>query len=752
MAWHLFRLGRWSFVHRRIVTAVWLALLVLMGAGTATLAGQTNDNFSLPGLESTDAFALIEQRSPATNAEAATARLVFEAPQGQTLDTDANQKVISESLAAASTDHVQRTEGVDPLSTVTYSKNQKVGLATLSYTVTAVDVTEADKDALEKAKEVAQDAGLTAAFGGDAVAAEAAAPTGEIVGVAVALVVLLVTFGSLIAAGMPLLTAIIGVGIGAAGITTLTGFVELSSVTPALGSMLGLAVGIDYALFIMSRYQHEVRTGRSLADAAGSAVGTAGSAVIFAGLTVIIALVGLSITGITFLTQMGIAAGVMVAIAVLIALTLLPALLGFAGQRVLKGGIKFLKQRDPEDDGVRTNGRRWVEGVSRYKWPALVLGVALAAVISIPVTQMELAIPDESTAPAGSDSNIAYNLIAENFGAGANGPLTVIVDTAGASDPVGAANQALTTLQGISADVVSVGLSGVPAGTPDAAVQSALSQQLQAVNFASITVIPKSGPADSSTKELVGTIRDDLASLPGDTGARAMVTGQTAVGVDISQKLTDVFPLYLAVVVGLAFILLVLVFRSILVPLKAALGFLLSVGVALGSTVAVFQWGWLNNLIGLDVTTPVVFILPLLLTGVLFGLAMDYEVFLVTRMREAYVHGTQARQAVIEGFSHSARVVVAAAIIMFGVFAGFALGDDVMIKTIGFGLAVGVIADAFLVRMLIVPAVMAIVGKSIWWLPTWLDRALPNLDIEGEALLEKLGPPPGHRETVSAGQ
>ncbi|GLY18185.1 membrane protein [Kineosporia sp. NBRC 101677] len=746
MAWQLFRLGRWSFIHRRIVTVVWIALLALAGAGSVTLAGQTNDNFTLPGLESTEAFDLIEQRAPDSNPEGATARIVFEAPEGETIKD--NQEAITKALAAVVTEDVQQPVA-DPVTAGTVSQDGRVGYATVTYTVIPAELSDADKDALTEVKTLAEDAGLRAAIGGDAMDAVPHAGTAEVIGIGIAFVVLLITFGSLVAAGMPLLTAVIGVGIGYAGISTLTGFVDLSSVTPALGSMLGLAVGIDYALFIMSRYQHEARTGRPLADAAGAAVGTAGSAVIFAGLTVIIALAGLSITGIAFLTQMGLAAAAMVAVAVLIALTLLPALLGFAGTRVLRGGIKGLKQLDPEDDSQRTMGRRWVEAVSRFRWPALIGGVAIAAVISIPVASMELAIPDDATSPSGSDNRVAYDLITDNFGAGANGPLVIVVDTANAADKMAAVQSVQQTLGGIQDDVAAL----IPPLTTDTKeAQAAFQQQLEQVNLANFTIIPKSGPSDAETKELVNTIRDSLAGLPDETGARAMVTGQTAVGVDISEKLADVFPLYLVVVVGLAFILLVLVFRSILVPLKAALGFLLSVGVAIGSVVAVFQWGWLNELVGLDVTTPVLFILPLLLTGVLFGLAMDYEVFLVTRMREAYVHGTEARQAVIDGFAHSARVVTAAAIIMFGVFAGFALGDDVMIKTIGFGLAVGVIADAFLVRMLIVPAVMAIIGKGIWWLPKWLDRALPNLDIEGEALTEKLGPAPGPKEPVAVGK
>jgi RND superfamily putative drug exporter len=710
-------------------------LLVLGGVGAATVSGQTNDKFELSGIESTEAFNLINERTPDASADGATARVVFEATDGEKLTTAADRQAVTKALGAAKTKDVQSI--ADPFTSGTISPDGTVGYATITYTKPAVDLTDADHKALEDAKDLAEGSGLRVAIGGDAMTVQTAPPIGELIGIVVAFFVLLITFGSLVAAGMPLLTAIIGVGIGVVGITTLTGFVDLSSTTPALATMLGLAVGIDYALFIMSRYQHEVRQGRSLDEAAGRAVGTAGSAVIFAGLTVVIALVGLSVCGIAFLTQMGLGGAATVAIAVLIALTLLPALLGFAGQRVLQTRLGFLKDRDPEGDEVRANGRRWVELVSRFKIPALIAGVAAAAVISIPVASMQLALPDDATKPAGSDSRVAYDLIADNFGAGANGPLVVVVDTKNidnTGDAVDAVNTAVAELGSIKSDVVGV-IAPVTGDDPQA--QAAFEQQLNALHYAVITVIPDSGPSAAATKELVQTMRERLTDLPAETGARALVTGQTAVGVDISQKLTDVFPLYLAVVVGLAFVLLVLVFRSILVPLKAAIGFILSVGISLGTTVAVFQWGWLGGLIGLDGTSPVVFILPLLLTGILFGLAMDYEVFLVTRMREAFVHGTPARQAVIIGFQHSARVVVAAAIIMIGVFAGFILTDDVILKSIGFALAVGVLADAFLVRMLIVPAIMAIVGERIWWLPRWLDRLLPNLDIEGEALVAR---------------
>ncbi len=609
----------------------------------------------------------------------------------------------------------------------------------VSYDRPATELTQGDEDAMDGAVATLEDAGLTTAVGGDAFADQAtAAGAAEGIGVLVALVVLTITFGSLVAAGMPLVTAIIGVGVGILGVTTLTGFVDLSSTTPALATMLGLAVGIDYALFVMSRYRHEVSSGRDPEEAAGRAIGTAGSAVVFAGLTVIIALAGLSLTGITFLTQMGLAGAATVAVAVVIALTLLPALLGrwpAAGSPA--PGCRVMKVRDPEADDQRTNGRRWVDFVSRFRWPALVAGLAVAATLAIPLASMELALPDDGTAPAGTGRRQAYDLVARELrrrrqrsadrrgrhgerrrpggrggGGGRRSPATIPEDVA-------------AVVHRSPTDDRREGRDGVRA----AARRRRLRHHHRG---------PRERAVRRGHQGPGRHLRVRTSPAAGQTGARALVTGQTAVGVDISQSLADVFPLYLLVVVGLAFVLLVLVFRSILVPLKAALGFLLSIGISLGATVAVFQWGWLHELLGLDATAPVVFILPLLLTGILFGLAMDYEVFLVTRMREEYVHGAPARQAVVIGFQHSARVVTAAAIIMIGVFAGFALGDDPIIKTIGFALAVGVLADAFLVRMTIVPAVMLIVGERIWWIPRWLDRLLPNLDIEGEDLGRRL--------------
>jgi RND superfamily putative drug exporter len=726
MAWQLYRLGRWSFRHRGIVVSFWIGLLILMGVASTTLSGKTSDQFSLPGIESTKAFDLIQERTQ-TAADGATARLVFQAPDGSKLTDPANQSAVDDALAAVDSKNVQTPADQRVLAQT--SEDGTIGYASIQYSKTSIELTDADRTTLEDAAAGAEKAGLEVAIGGDALQEIPETGATEGLGVIVAIIVLIITFGSLLVAGMPLLTALIGVGIGVTSITTLTGFVDLGSTTPILATMLGLAVGIDYALFIVSRYRHEVQTGRSFEEAAGRAVGTAGSAVIFAGLTVIIALAGLTVVNISFLTEMGLAAAGTVAVAVLIALTMLPALFGFAGQRI-QGHLRFLKVRDPEArDGKITTGRRWAQFVTKHKAVTFVSGLVVAGVIAIPVASMQLALPDDGTAPDGTGPRVAYDLIAKGFGAGANGPLLVVVDTAGVDGvdaKIAAVNQAVTKVESVDKDVASV-TSPVPT---DAAALTDFEKQLDETNIATINVLPQSGPSDAKTQDLVDDIRGAVAGGEADV----LVTGQTALGVDISESLATAFPKYLLVVVGFAFILLTLVFRSLLVPLKAVLGFLLSVGVSLGATVAVFQWGWLADLIGIDKSGPVLFMLPLLLTGILFGLAMDYEVFLVSRMREEFVHGASAGEAVVNGFTYGARVVTAAAVIMIGVFASFALGDEVTIKSIGFGLAVGILADAFLVRMTLVPAFMALLGARMWWLPSWLDKLLPNLDIEGESL------------------
>lgn len=722
MAWHLYRLGRTAFRNKWKVLVGWILLLAVVTGGAATLGGATQDSFSLPGLESTEAFDLISDRTPQAAPDGATARIVFQSQDGSPLTGPAERKAIAKSLETLATDQVI---GVgDPFEGGTVSEDGTTAYAVVNYDVNSIGLTDATTDALQDSRKPAEDAGLEVAVGGDALQEIPVQGAGELIGVLIAAMILASTFGSLVAAGMPLVSAVVGVGIGIGGIMIATGFMDLGSTTPILASMLGLAVGIDYALFIVSRFRQEVKDGRSLEDAAGLAVGTAGSAVVFAGLTVIIALAGLSVVNIRFLTEMGLAAALTVLLSVLIALTLLPALLGIFGRRITRPSrLRILNGGEPRRAGGARMGRRWVDLVTRFKVPALLLGVATAAVLAIPASSLQLALPDDGTQPEGSGPRVAYDTISEKFGAGVNGPLLVVVDTLDADDPETAVASVQKAVQGVQDDVAAV--------VPAEPVQPG-------VDYTTITVIPESGPADGSTMDLVADIRSAVDDAEATTGADVYVTGQTALGVDVSQKLADVFPIYLAVVVGLAFLLLVFVFRSVLVPLKAVLGFLVSVGVSLGATVAVFQWGWLAELVGVDKSGPILALLPILLVGILFGLAMDYEVFLVSRMHEEYSHGATPLDAVRNGFAHGARVVTAAALIMIAVFVSFAATADAIVKTIAFGLAVGVLTDAFLVRMTLVPAFMAMVGKASWWLPGWLGKILPNLNIEGDALQRQL--------------
>jgi putative drug exporter of the RND superfamily len=431
----------------------------------------------------------------------------------------------------------------------------------------------------------------------------------------------------------------------------------------------------------------------------------------------VIALAALSVVGIPFLTQMGLAAAGTVTVAVVIALTLLPALLGFAGNKVRAGAVPGLRPRDPEADGGSSFGTRWVEAIARRPLAFLLGAVVLLGVIALPALDLRLGMPDDSTAAPGTTQRQAYDLVTEGFGAGYSAPLTVVVDTNSGS--------AQTPAQEVARRIRGLG----DVGTVTSPVLN------EAGNTAVLTVIPRSGPSASPTQDLVRSIRHQDGSVP---GAHVGVTGLTAVNIDVSAKLGAALLPYLAIVVGLAFVLLTLVFRSLLVPLKATLGFLLSIAATFGAVVAVFQWGWAAHLLGVSQTGPIISFLPIILVGIVFGLAMDYQVFLVTRMREEFVHGATARDAVVHGFGHGARVVTAAAIIMISVFSGFVLSPESIIKSIGFALGVAVLFDAVVVRMTIVPAVMALIGGAAWRLPRWLDRILPDVDVEGEKLRQHL--------------
>ncbi|MEV0465934.1 MMPL family transporter [Nocardia tengchongensis] len=719
MAKLLYRVGRFAFEKRRLVVLLWVGLLAALAIGAASAPPAPPDTFSIPGTESQQAFDLLEQRFPGTKSDGAQARIVFVAPEGQQIGSDANKAVVERIVADVSSG--AQVKGVlDPFQTGAVSKNGTTAYATVSYGATSDNLTDATKTALTDAMHTGESAGVTVEIGGSALQAkpEMAGAT-EAIGIAIAAIVLMITFGAFAAAGLPLITALIGIGVGIAAIVA----IGMSTTTTTLAMMLGLAVGIDYALFIVSRYRTERAEGYSAAEAAGRAVGTAGSAVVFAGLTVVIALAGLAVVGIPALTKMGLAAAGTVAVAVTIALTLLPALLGFFQNAVLpKASRKTRDGRDnPPADRVSAGkpgmGTRWARFVVRRPVAVLVIGLVGMGALALPMTSLELGMPGDEAQPTSTTQRRAYDALAEGFGPGFNGPLTVAIDVKGVSDPRAAVELATSTLAATK---------GVVSVSP--------AMFNQAGDAAMVTVVPATGPSTTATKDLVHTLRGEASDLKTATGATMLVTGATAMNIDVSQKMADALLPYLAVVVGLAILLLMVVFRSIAVPIKAALGFLLSVGAAFGVIVAVFQWGWLADLIGVHQTGPVMSMMPIFLIGVVFGLAMDYEVFLVTRMREAFAHGETAHEAIVTGFRHSGRVVVAAAAIMIAVFAGFIGGGEPMIKMMGLGLAAAVFFDAFIVRMTLVPAVLALLGDKAWWLPGWLARILPNVDVEGESL------------------
>ena len=729
MADLLYRLGRFSYRRRRLVAAAWAVLLLLLGTGVAMFGGSTTDTFSIPGTESQRALDALRTELPA--ASGASAIVVVKAPAGQTLDSPAMTAAVQATVAEV-TALPEVAGAVDPFTSKALSPDGTIGLISVQFTKTLDALSSTAITAFSELDAPPNAAGLQVVPGGDVIGGAPEIGTTELIGVAVAAVVLVVTFGSLVAAGMTLLTALLGVLAGMAGLFLVTSVVDVSSTAPILALMLGLAVGIDYSLFISSRHRSQLAGGMGTEESVARATATAGSAVLFAGATVVIALAGLTVVGVPFLTAMGLAAAGTVLAAVAVALTLLPAILGFVGRRIMPRGQRkgapaapldhrgrgaLAPPAAPHPATVEGFGFRWARLVTRFRVPIVIAGVAGLAVLAIPVHDLRLALPDSGTAPAGSNQRVAYDLTSEAFGPGFNGPLVVVVSAASADETAALAGKVTATVQT---------LDGVAAVSPGAANEAGTTQL--------VTVVPSSGPSSEETATLVGDIRAAVGPLTSGADESVGVTGSTAIGVDVSDKLSSALPIYLLVVIGLSFLLLLLAFRSILVPLKATLGFLLTIGATFGMTVAVFQWGWASSLFGVDKPGPLVSFLPIIMLGVLFGLAMDYEVFIVSRVREEFVHGSHATAATIAGVGHGARVVTAAALIMAAVFSGFVLIDDPTIKTIGFGLALGVLIDAFVVRMTLVPAVLALLGDRAWALPRWLDRITPRVDIEGTNL------------------
>ncbi|TCO28179.1 RND superfamily putative drug exporter [Kribbella steppae] len=708
MANLLYRLGRFSYQRRRLVAAVWAVFLVLLGVGALTLGGKTTNTFSIPGTESQRALDALKTELPA--ASGASATVVVKAPEGKTLADPAVKAAVGTTVAQVAKVPAV-IAAIDPFTSKAISPDGATGLISVQFDKPADELAKESTEAYDGLSGLSS-GDLQVVPGGQIVGGVPEVGATEVIGVAVAAVVLIVTFGSLVAAGMTLLTALLGVLAGMAGLFLVTAFADVSSTAPILALMLGLAVGIDYALFISSRHRTQLAEGMDEEESVGRATATAGSAVLFAGATVVIALAGLSVVGVPFLTAMGFAAAATVLTAVLVALTLLPALLGFVGKRILPRKLR----KAPTAAPVEGFGFRWGRFTTRFRVPIVALGIIGLGLLAIPVKDMQLALPDGASAAAGTNQRVAYDLTSAAFGPGANGPLVVVVKSNTPATSGAVVEQVLAKTQGLK-DVV--------AAQPGPASADGATRLLQ--------VIPASGPATEQTADLVKNLR--AAVQPLATGdATISVTGNTAVGVDVSNKLSDALPTYLLIVIGLSFLLLLLAFRSLLVPLKATLGFVLTIGATFGITVAVFQQGWGAELLGVDSPGPLVSFLPIIMMGVLFGLAMDYEVFIVSRVREEFVHGKHATEATVEGLGHGARVVTAAALIMASVFAGFIMVHDPIIKAIGFGLTIGVLIDAFVVRMTLVPAVLSLLGDRAWWFPKWLDRITPKVDIEGETL------------------
>ncbi|MFR9723021.1 MMPL family transporter [Streptomyces sp. MS19] len=714
MATVLYSLGRAAFRRRGRFLAAWLLLTALAGGAFAAYGSHLDSEATIPGSQAQEGIDVLEDALP--SATGVTAQIVFVAPEGSTVDDPPVRAVIERTVRGAAT-APQAEDAVDPFQAGTVSSDRRTALAQVLYPVKRDALHDDSVAALENLADAARSGGLQVEVGGTVYSTAGVPVTAtEVLGVTVAVVVLVLTFGSILAAGLTLLTALAGLVVGLLGLMLVSNVATVSSTAPSLALMVGLAVGIDYALFILSRHRTQLAAGMDPEESAGRATATAGSAVVFAGLTVIIALAGLSVVGIPFLTVMGLAAAAAVVMAVAAAVTLLPALLGFAGERLRpKAGTRAGRRERAVAAGRRNGGDRWARLVTRRPLATVLTVVLGLGVVAVPASRLTLAMPDNGTAAPDSTQRKAYDHIADAFGPGHNGRLLVLVQSAD-GDPQQAATEVAGGLR----------LPGVVSVSPP--------QPGTDGRTAILTVVPEDGPRDERTEQLVRDIRAVTPGLAAATGARVLVTGSTAAAIDVSDRLSSSLLPFAAVVVSLALILLLLVFRSIVVPVKAAAGFLLSVGAAFGAVVAVFQWGWLAGPLGVPTTGPVFSFMPIVLLAVLFGLAMDYEVFLVSRMREDFVHTARPRQAVVAGSRHAARVVTAAALIMFSVFAGFMTTEDLTLKPIAFGLAAGIAVDAFLVRMTLVPAVLALLGTRAWWLPRRLDRLLPDLDVEGARL------------------
>ncbi|MET4099496.1 RND superfamily putative drug exporter [Agrococcus sp. UYP10] len=716
MATWLSRVGAASMRRAWLVIVAWAAILGGVLGGALALGPNMQESFAIPGTESQEALDHLGSVFP--QVAGSSVQVVYRAPDGESVEQHRDAIEQQATDIDAIDDVASVVQPWSEFAAEQISDDGRFAYTQVQFEPQGSGSTPAGLDALVATADAARADGLTVEFGGQAFQATSVPISWvEGLGVIFAGVVLFVTFWSFLAAGLPLLTALIGVGITMGGVLGASALVTVSNSAPLMALMIGLAVGIDYALFILSKHRTQLARGMGVIESGSLAVGTAGTAVVFAGLTVVIALVGLLIVGIPFLSVMGIGAAASVAIAVAAAATLLPAIMALLGERLRpKAGSRAARLAERDVDTAPTLGMRWVTGITKRPVLAIVGVLAIIGVAAVPAASLELALPDNGREARGSTQRMAYDMLQEGFGEGTTGPLVVMADITQVTDILG-------VLDEISADLEQIpGVDRIGSAFPDETADTAI-----------IQVIAETGPTDHATAELVRAIRAAAPEIEAEHDTPIAVTGATAVQIDVSQRLQDALLPFGIVVVTLAVVLLLLVFRSILVPITAAIGFVLSVLAAFGTVVAVMQWGWGAELLHVE-PGPILSFMPVLLMAVLFGLAMDYQVFLVSGMREAHAHGHSAVSAVRHGFAANARVVTAAALIMFLVFFAFVPEGMAMIKAIALGLAVGVAVDAFLVRMTLIPAVMTLLGERAWWLPRRLDRAMPDMDVEGESL------------------
>ena len=730
MSHALYRLGRFAAEKPWTVIGAWVALAALVIGMSAGFGRELEDSFAVPGLDSQQAIELLSEAQ--SDRAGLTAQIVVTPldPTTTFFESASAQAELAEIQAgAAALEHVLFTTdpaaalAADPASAAQsggVSADGRVALIRVQYPVIE-ELSASDLEALKEFRlEIGADSPLQVEMGGDLFSSfqEPETGIGEMIGLVAAVIILLVAFGSVIAMGLPIGMALFGLALGISSMSLINYLVDIPSWAPQMASMIGLGVGIDYALFLVTRHREFLGQGMTVAESVGRSAATAGQAVIFAGGTVVIAILGLAVSGVPFMTAAGIATSVVVLIMVAASITLLPAFLGLAGHRVNGRTSKRVRMAAKADaaaatDHVTPGWERWGSHVANNAWPYAIGVTVLLLALTAPVLSLQLGFPDEGTLPDTRTERRGYDLVAESFGPGVNGPLVIAIDT----------SQDASQVQNLSTQVLA-----------DPGIAAVLPADINTeAGVATIVAFPNTAPQDDATLDTVQRIRSEIIPPLFDSSpARAHVGGATAGFADIGDRVNDRLPLFIAAVIVLSFLLLMFVFRSILVPLKAALLNLLSIGAAYGVLVMVFQWGWGAGLIGLESTVPIVSFIPMFMFAILFGLSMDYEVFLLSRVREEYLVTGDNDSSVIHGIASTARVITSAALIMISVFLGFVLGDDPTIKMMGLGLATAIFVDATIVRVVLVPATMKLMGDANWWIPGWLDRVLPTIDIEGE--------------------